>query len=726
MTAMFRQMCFAAMADDALRRTSSSGGAFTLFAREILARGGAVCGAAFDSRMKCVYRVASDEEGLAGLRGSKYVKAALGPAAIEDMRQVLHAGRPLLFAGTPCQVAAVKRLFAKEDGDLYLIDLVCNGAPRQDCFDRYLEDNWGRDAVAGFEFRNKSKGWRFGHALLHVTLRDGREFWRDSSEDEYMRAKAAKYSLSDGCFNCPYTTVERVGDITLCDFWHVEPRWDDGKGTSGILVNTAKGFSWFCGVKASFARIEECPVADLVSRQPRLRTRLVPRAGFLAFRAAFAAGAGVRESVERASADVSKSVAILNFHWETTNFGAVLTAYALNRAVSALGYEVRNIDFRPDLPRIAAKSANAAFDAFRRRHLPVTDPVTSIKGLRGLNAQYGSFLVGSDQVWNPGLTGWFRDVYWLSFVKPHRRRISVSASFGCDPLRAYGRRTLRRLLGAFDSVSVREVGAASALERVRLTVAQTADPVFLLTREDWLKLVPSASEGGRTQGPVWYVVNRSGERLVMDYLGRQSAEFRMKCHRLDARTSIEDWLDEIAHAPLVIADSFHAICFALIFRRPFLAVGVGGGKMDRLRGLLEKVGLADRFFVAADEIPPVERLLEPLDSSALGLELERLGGDLRAFLNRALSSPVVESPRRTGAWRKAIWRQISWAFWICARKYAARFLALVKLSLAGLLGRDVAVRLVDLRRRNAEYAGYKSALHRSVGELLRLKRMKRA
>lgn len=719
MTAMFRQMCFAAMADDALRSVSSSGGAFTLFAREIFSRGGSVCGAALDGEMNCVYRVVSDETGLSALRGSKYVKARLTAGVLAEIRSVLGAGRPLLFAGTPCQVAAIKRIFRQEAQNLYLIDVVCNGAPRPELFHQYLEDNWGSDNVADFEFRSKAKGWRFGHALLHVTLRDGGEIWRDSSEDEYMQAMSAKYSLTEGCFNCPFSRVERVGDVTLCDFWHVGPRWDDERGTSGILINSEKGYAWFCGVKGSFARIEELPVASLVSHQPRLRSRLIPRAGMATFRSVMSGGGSLRQAVEAAKSDLSRTVAILNFHWETTNFGAVLTAYALNHALNEMGYEARNIDFKPDLPRIALKPDNPAFEDFRRRHLPTTEPVTSIKGLRKLNAQYGSFLVGSDQVWNPKLTGWFRDVYWLSFVKPNRRRISVAASFGCDPLREYGRSALRRLVAAFDAVSVRESSAAAALGQTGLSAEQVADPVFLLSRADWLQLGRSNHGNEQPAHPVWYVVNRSGENLVMEYLRRQSATFRMQCRRLDAQIPIEAWLDEISRASLVIADSFHAICFALIFRRPFLAIGVGGGKMDRLRGLLEKVGLGDRFFVSADEMPPVETLLASIETPALDDELERLGDGLRRFLNKALSSPVEESPQRLKRSRRAIWSQIAWALCRCARRYAARLLALSKLSLAAATGRGLAGRLADLKRRESEYVGYRMALRRSIGELLR-------
>ena len=86
MSAPFLQTCFAAMASDDVRVKSSSGGAFTVFARWILARGGVVVGAAFVDQMECAYVAVEDEDGLKRLRGSKYVRAKLTKDVLEAIR----------------------------------------------------------------------------------------------------------------------------------------------------------------------------------------------------------------------------------------------------------------------------------------------------------------------------------------------------------------------------------------------------------------------------------------------------------------------------------------------------------------------------------------------------------------------------------------------------------------------------------------------------------------
>jgi len=293
--------CYAAMASDEIRAESSSGGAFTVLARNILARGGVVCGAAFDGSFRCRYEIVRDEASLARLRGSKYVRAALERTFLADLRDALESGVPALFCGTPCHVAAVRRMFADFADSLFTVDLICAGCPEQDLFDRYLDENWGRGNVAKYEFRSKARGWRHHHYLLHVVLKDGREIWRERGEDEFMTAMSTGLGVSAGCFTCPFCTMDRPGDITIGDFWMVPEEMDDGKGTSALLLNTAKGAALFDAVRGDFAKVSEYPPSILEQSQARLRSpRNVPPGRETFWRVLGDGGATVRDAADNA------------------------------------------------------------------------------------------------------------------------------------------------------------------------------------------------------------------------------------------------------------------------------------------------------------------------------------------------------------------------------------------------------------------------------------------
>lgn len=717
MSAPFLQTCFAAMASDDVRAKSSSGGAFTVFARWILARGGVVVGAAFVDQMECAYVAVEDEDGLKRLRGSKYVRAKLTKDVLEAIRRGLGANRPVLFSGVPCQVAAVKAMFGNAPGRLFCVDLVCNGAPKRAMFRKYLEENWGVDRVAGFEFRNKSRGWRFGHALLHVSLRDGTEEWRDSADDEYMQAYSRKYILEDGCFNCRFSGLGRPGDLTVCDYWKCPQEWDDGKGTSAIIVNSARGEMMMAAVAKDFVRLAEIKIDDVVRYQPRLRQTFGREVGMADFIKHVEAGMSMKDAVAKALSDVDRNVAVLNFHWETVNFGAVLTAYALNKGLRDMGFDVRNIDFKTDLPRVLRKPPNPEFDEFRRKYMPMTKRIESAGGLKSLNGRFGSFVVGSDQVWNPRITGWFRDAYFLMFATPDKRLVAAAASFGGDPVRAYGAGTLRKLAGAFDAVSVREPSACKALAAQGVSAKAVADPVFLLDRHSWLDLAATAKTPCGTGDVVLYAVNAYGKAGLADYCVSHAAELEGRLRRLDASVGVEDWLAAMSTASLVLTDSFHCTCFALIFERSFAVLASKGEKFVRLRDLLENLGLSSRIFDSADTMPDVGELQKPVDYSSIRSRLAEMRGELAACLKESLERPIAVTAQRVGARRRALKMLLRGEVATVLRRWARMLLSVAKLAVKSALCKNVERDVEDVRRRNDELCGRKSAVRRLRGYL---------
>ena len=62
------------------------------------------------------------------LRGSKYVQSDLR-GIFSQVRKDLMSGMPVLFSGTPCQVAALHSYLRKPYSNLTTVDFVCHGVP---------------------------------------------------------------------------------------------------------------------------------------------------------------------------------------------------------------------------------------------------------------------------------------------------------------------------------------------------------------------------------------------------------------------------------------------------------------------------------------------------------------------------------------------------------------------------------------------------------------------
>jgi coenzyme F420-reducing hydrogenase beta subunit len=234
--------------DDAIRLASSSGGVFTALAENILARGGVVVGAAYDENMVVRHVIVDTPADLPSLRGSKYVQSQISPALHRQIRDLLKQGRPVLFSGTPCQVAGLRSFLRQPSEALFCCDLICHGVPSPLLFERYVQHSQagGGGTIANVSFRDKTNGWK-RYTIRH-TLPDGQFRVTPWFDDSYMLAFANDYALRPACYACHFTTVARQGDITIADFWGVAnkyPQYDqDDKGTSLILVNTEKGAAW--------------------------------------------------------------------------------------------------------------------------------------------------------------------------------------------------------------------------------------------------------------------------------------------------------------------------------------------------------------------------------------------------------------------------------------------------------------------------------------------------
>lgn len=230
---------------------SSSGGVFCLLARDVLAQGGTVAGAAWaDGCRELRHVLVEDESGLDAVMRSKYVQSSVGREVYEGVRGALREGRPVLFAGTACQVAGMRSYLGKlADSDLFIgVDVICHGVPSPALWRRWLGyvEARERGEVHGVNFRRKTTGWlSFSVMYEYMTEKDGapRASSTRFSDDWYMRAFLKNASLRPSCLSCPFK--RRCGsDVTLGDYWGVQkqhPEVPVEGGVSAVICNTDKG-----------------------------------------------------------------------------------------------------------------------------------------------------------------------------------------------------------------------------------------------------------------------------------------------------------------------------------------------------------------------------------------------------------------------------------------------------------------------------------------------------
>lgn len=205
------------------RKKSSSGGAFSVFARWIIAQGGVVYGASMNEQFQVRHIGISTCDDLDKLRGSKYVQSDIVDAYKQVFRHVKN-GRKVLFTGTGCQVAGLYAFLRgkRYEGLLYTLDLVCHGTPSQRTFDSYIGKlrkkvvHKGED-IKEFHFR-KLDSWSI---VPTVQLSEKKEHILTLSENSYMDAFFKGIIFRESCFHCQYCNTWRIGTFTIADFWGI-------------------------------------------------------------------------------------------------------------------------------------------------------------------------------------------------------------------------------------------------------------------------------------------------------------------------------------------------------------------------------------------------------------------------------------------------------------------------------------------------------------------------
>lgn len=246
--------------DGDLLFNSSSGGIFSVLALNVIEKGGVVFGAAFSLDYKEVYHIAIDNSTeLAKLRTSKYVQSRIGES-YQAVRNLLDDGKEVLFSGVPCQISGLKKYLKKEYENLTCIDVICHGVPSPELWKRYLinlEQTY-QGIITDVNFRQKKHDWKnFGTSKVS----DGTEIYASKNTDSYMQMFLRNYSLRPSCYSCQTKLVGSNADITLGDFWGIEnvvPNMNDGRGTSAVVINSAKGHRLF---QESIAGLETKKVA---------------------------------------------------------------------------------------------------------------------------------------------------------------------------------------------------------------------------------------------------------------------------------------------------------------------------------------------------------------------------------------------------------------------------------------------------------------------------------
>lgn len=646
---------YAAWANDRLRKKSSSGGMFTLYAEAVLESGGVVCGAAFNDDFKVEHVIIDSKDKLEALRGSKYVQSN-AKDVYKRLEKLLKDNRQAVFCGCPCQVAGLNSFLGKEYDNLLTIDLLCAGATSPGLFEKYKEQVHGGKEITDISFRDKKRyGWI---ASMTVKYKKGKAYRRARNNDIFYDYFLKNIASRPFCTTCKFSKLPRQGDITLGDFWNIakyKKELDDGLGTSVMTINSDKGQRVFEKVRNKMILCEEVPFEFLLERRQPFQRHKTPnpkRTQFLELTNTY--------SIERAhdyAMNDKYDVAIFGVWWGS-NYGSLMTYYSLYSLVESFGLRAIMID-RPNYPpdhRIFYTHARR----FCNKYYKAISPVYKFEDLPKLNEQCDTFMMGSDQVWNYGISKHYRGGFFLNFAADDKKKISYAASFGhhyfsgdSEAIKEAG-----TLLSRFDHISVREEDGVSIIKNTfGLKATQVLDPVFVADRSTYDNIAKTSKVEENEEFIAAYILDPTPEKreallylskkkkmkliVMLDGFENHFAENKQKMN-LDENVvdnlEVQDWLYFIKNCSFLVTDSCHGASFGIIYKKPFICIGNESRGMSRFHSLFNLFKLEDRLIMNAESIMNTDRLLEDIDYNSVYSILDRERERSLNWLKNALFS----------------------------------------------------------------------------------------
>ena len=337
------------------------------------------------------------------------------------------------------------------------------------------------------------------------------------------------------------------------------------------------------------------------------------------------------------------------------NYGGLLQAFALQKVVKNLGFEVitNNVMLRAKqkitVKRVVRFGINLAKRIVKTilRYKTLTPQQYKIvaqntgrfanKYIDNQHIEYLSekeinefdiFIVGSDQVFRKRWSNVTK--YFLEDLKDRNDKIKLAyaASFGTDDLSEWTQEeieTSKTLALKFKAVSVREDSGVDIFRNeFNVKAEHVLDPTLLLEKEDYLKTIDEEDSTIRHDILMCYVLDKTPEKSAIINSVKEKLNLRtlevMQEEPLTLETkdiskciypSVSKWLSGFRDASFVVTDSFHGTVFSIIFNKPFICIGNQMRGLTRFTSLLKIFGLENRLIFSQKDFS--EKLLENID-----------------------------------------------------------------------------------------------------------------
>lgn len=306
-----------------------------------------------------------------------------------------------------------------------------------------------------------------------------------------------------------------------------------------------------------------------------------------------------------------KKIGVITY-WNTEeNYGQILQIYSLQQILLAKGVEPFLIKHIPEinkqhdniikraikvfssLDRIKdainkrkksyfkreIRIVNRNFNSFKEKYIISTDKLYTYSDLLNNPPQFDCYICGSDQIWN-----YPSPIFLMNWVKKGTHKYSYAASFGKPSFPNYLLKEYQKSLTTFSGISVREKSGINICNQIGINnVIHVLDPTFLLSKEDYQKKLSISNFKHSGEKYIFLYLLGNKTNIDINYIKKYAKENNLIIKFVPSQNfsiqdldpiypTIQEWLELIMNAEVVITNSFHGTVFSIIFEKLFYTV----------------------------------------------------------------------------------------------------------------------------------------------------------
>lgn len=311
--------------------------------------------------------------------------------------------------------------------------------------------------------------------------------------------------------------------------------------------------------------------------------------------------------------------------------------------------------FHPDIAQLLALRMEK-FNEFKKNHFKFSRNHIGWKDLLTTNRDYNTFIIGSDQVWNPINIG--TNFFNLLFTEDNKYRISYASSFGVSNIPISQIKKTKYYLERIQCLSTREKAGVEIIKKLTGRKAElVCDPTLLVNKDLWDKLKGKKRIIDEKYIFCYFLGNNPQHR---DFANKFKAQTQYKIVALQHLDELilsdinfadikpfnigpAEFVNLISNAEYVLTDSFHGTIFSLLYHKRFFTFSrfestTKGSTNSRIISLLELMGIKGHHIKATQNIE--DCLHNDIDFDTVDKKIESFREKSREYLQKALTNRI--------------------------------------------------------------------------------------